>query len=187
MVRKKPAFTPEINKFISQIHTSLHTNNGPEKYCVWDTVWLNEFLELQALNTMIILEVQKEFTDHTFHKLRDEGLKNVFLKPDTSVIERYIAENEHSIVIKPLISRSPTKIIKSVPTASMEKILVDIFCEPELFIAYQGGQIMKIVVAADEKYMLNYDKMRSYAKRRHREDEIFKVIHNLIDFQSDNM
>ena len=58
----------------------------------------------------------------------------------------------------------------AVPT--LEKILVDLYCDEKLFFAFQGSQLDKIFEGAFEKYSINLSRLINYAKRRNREEGV---------------
>jgi hypothetical protein len=108
-----------------------------------------------------------------FYSLKDAKVaSNIFLKPDEKVIETYISELTEAIVIEPMITRAPTMKIKNIVCPTLEKVLVDLYCDDKLFFAYQGHQLVKIYEACFDKYFINFSKLFNYAKRRKREEAI---------------
>lgn len=169
----KQHFRPEPDQLIRQIADFLSNSFTHHTYNIWTTAWLNDMTELQATSFLYILEVDKESMHNVFYALRDHtDLKNLFLKPDNNVIETYISETSEAIVIEPMITRAPTTHSKSVVIPTLEKILVDLYCDEKLFFAYQGHQLVKIYEVCLDKYLINFSRMLSYAKRRKREDAI---------------
>jgi hypothetical protein len=73
-----------------------------------------------------ILEIEKETTEEVFYFLKDLK-KQVFLEPDEEILEKYLSGGKEAVIAKPLVTEAPTKMIKGVTTATIEKILVDIF------------------------------------------------------------
>ena len=62
--------------------------------------------------------------------------------------------------------------VKRIIFPTLEKILVDLYCDPKLYFAFQGEQLVKIFEEALAKYVINYSRLLNYAKRRHREDAL---------------
>lgn len=60
-----------------------------------------------------------------FYFLKDLK-KQVFLEPDEEILEKYLSGGKEAVIAKPLVTEAPTKMIKGVTTATIEKILVDI-------------------------------------------------------------
>jgi hypothetical protein len=172
-LEQKQPFRPVPDAMIEQLGNFLQNSFLIHFYNVWTTAWLNELIELQATSFLYILEVDKESIQEVFFTLKDKGkFQNLFLKPDQRVIETYISELREAIVIEPMITRAPVFKMKNIIFPTLEKILVDLYCDEELFFAYQGYQLVKIYEACMEKYLINYSRLFNYAKRRNREEAL---------------
>jgi len=170
-VSDKPYFKPEISKDIKKI-TNLFKKQYPEVlYCAWSTLWLNNFTIHQIVSSFNILEVENDIIDSIFYNFQEKGL-SVFLQPDKKSIDRYVLPKEGSIVIIPLITRAPTLILDDTAVPSLEKILVDTFCDQELYSIFSGSELMNIYRYAYKKYALNFSRLLTYAERRKRKTEI---------------
>lgn len=167
----KMEFSPDPDEMITGLAAFLNHSAGLDgAYDIWTTEWLNQFLELQATSIMYILEVDKLSMERVFFSLRDQGSYSfVFSNPDRTVIETYISGLPQAIIVRPLISRAPVQIRDQLMYPTLEKILVDLFCDTDLFFAYQGSQLIHIFEAAFSKYPINFSRLFNYAKRRHRE------------------
>jgi hypothetical protein len=172
-LEQKHSFNPEIDKTIQKIGKILESSFDYHFYNIWNTTWLNEWSELQATFSMIILEVDRDSTERVFYNLKDRhSIQQIFLKPDEGVMNTYVSELSQSLIIKPMISRAPTFKIKNVILPTLEKILVDLYCDEKLFFAFQGNQLVKIYQSCFEKYIINLSRMFNYARRRKREEGI---------------
>lgn len=140
------------------------------RHCIWETEWLNEFLQHQASKRIILIEIEKDFMDSLYFELKVSSSKELYLNPDKKTIDFYIAEGNYPVVIKKLITRSPTvkRTAKRVnfDTPSLEKILVDLFAEEKLFYYLQGSELRHIYENAISNYAINFTKLFSYAKLR---------------------
>lgn len=108
--------------------------------------------------------------------------KSVFIEPTNDILEKYIVNEKEVFIVKPLISEAPTQNINDVETASIEKMLVDIFCDDVIFSAQQGAEMRTIFKEAFAKYTINQSKMLRYADRRRKKEELnqfAKTISNL--------
>jgi len=174
-VEQKQLFKPDADEVINHIGYFLANsfNHHSYNYNVWTTNWLNEFIDLQVTSFLHILEVDKMSIEQTFFSLKDSGkFSNVFINPDGAMINHYISELPQAIVVVPMISRAPTMTVKRIIFPTLEKILVDLYCDPKLYFAFQGQQLVKIFTEALSKYVINYSRLLNYAKRRHREDAL---------------
>jgi len=57
-------------------------------------------------------------------------------------------------IVKTLVSEAPTQKIGNICTVSIEKMLVDIFCDEMLFAAQQGAEMRTIFNEALSKYTI---------------------------------
>jgi len=180
-LHNKPSFEPALNKTILSIDRLIKQHYDPHFYNIWDTIWLNELTELQAATSLVVLEVEKGSIDSVFFALKDNGYHEIFIKPDAGMVERYVSEAKHPVIIKPFLSRSPIQLIQDVKAPALEKILVDLYCDEETYFAFQGHQLSTIYQNVAARYSLNFSKLFTYAKRRSREDEIKNIFRNVLD------
>jgi hypothetical protein len=177
-VEQKQPFEPEADDMMNEIGSFLDHSHNHHDYNIWTTAWLNELIELQATSFLYVLEVNKASMEQVFFALRDSGdFSNVFINPDGMVIENYISELPQAIIVTPMISRAPITKVGGIVFPTLEKILVDLFCDPKLYFAYQGRQLVKLFEASLSKYVINYSRLFNYAKRRHREDTLKDFLH----------
>lgn len=180
-LNSKSTFTPPVSEEMKSISKLVIQRYDQHFFTIWDTIWLNDLTELQATTSQVILEIEKSSMDSIFFALKDEGFAEVFIKPDESIMERYISEAKHPVIIKPFLSRSPAQLIDDVKVPALEKILVDLYCDEQVYFAYQGHQLEIIYRNATSRYALNFSKLLTYAKRRSREDEIKSLLMKVLE------
>jgi len=172
----KPEYKPNISSELLKISKIIGEHFEEVEYCLWDTTWLNEFLQHQSNKLIVIVEIEKDFEESLFFKLNDNFKNEIFLNPYEKEIDLYITESKKPIVIKKLITKSPlrkrTEKKIRVPVPQLEKILVDLFAEEKLFYFYQGSEMKVIFENALKKYSINYTRLFSYAKRRTRKEQL---------------
>ena len=178
----KIKYQPGISDALFKIAKQLSEKFDEVQHCVWDSVWLNEFVQHQSSKSMLFIEVEKGFEESVFYFLKDKWKNEVFINPDENVIDFYITASNKPVIVKKLLTRAPLieRTEKKVEfyTPSLEKILVDIFAEKHLFHYLHGGELMHIYENALNRYAINYTKLFSYAKRRERESEIKQFMTN---------
>lgn len=184
VISDKPKYKPEVSTELVKLAKAITDKFDDSKYCLWETKWLNEFSQHQANKNIILIDIEKDFTESVFYELKDSTNKEVYLNPDDKVIDYYIAESNNPVVIKKLITRSPIaqRTEKKVKfyTPQLEKILVDLLAEEKLFYFLQGSELIHIYENAINKYAINFTKLFSYAKRREKEQEIKQFMMNHI-------
>ena len=90
-------------------------------------------------------------------------------------MEAYIHNQDEVLIVKNMVSEPPLIEKDKIIIPALEKLLVDMLIDTSLFSAQQNEKefIMRSVM---EKYTLNELKMRRYAVRRNREEEIDELI-----------
>lgn len=174
-------YVPEISSATKNIFKKLKAEFPFANLCVWHTSVLNEFMQHQPNRFFVLVETDKETTHSVFYFLR-EIKKSVFVEPTTDILEKYIVNEKEIFIIKSLVSEAPTQNINGVETTSLEKMLVDIFCDDVIFSAQQGAEMRMIFKNAFDKYTINQSKMLRYADRRRKKEELkqfVKTISNL--------
>lgn len=168
--------SPELYKIAKELQKEFPYAD----FCIWSTDLLNEFMVHQPSVSFIIIEVEKDALESVFSFLQT-GHKNIFLSPTKKEIDLYLLSKGRSVILKSLIKRSPIKFDaeKLSPMPRLEKILVDITSEPNLFSLYQGSELESIWKEAFHKYAINYSSLQTYAKRRNVLDTIEKVVKKL--------
>lgn len=147
-------------------------------YCAWTSEWLNDLTRHQIGTYFFIIEVERDFVEEVFNAYSESTKFRVFLDPNKEIMERYVT-SEISIIIKPLISRSPrqhlrikTKSSDRIHVPTLEKILVDVFCDPVTFYMVQGTEMETLFENALKRYHINYSRLLNYARRRKKEARI---------------
>lgn len=168
-------YIPEISSTTKNIFKKLKVEFPYANLCVWNTSILNEFMQHQPNRFFVLVETDKETTNSAFYFLR-EIKKSVFVEPTSDILEKYIVNEKDVFIVKPLISGAPTQNINGVETATIEKMLVDIFCDDVIFSAQQGAEMRTIFKEAFAKYTINQSKMLRYADRRRKKEELTKFV-----------
>jgi hypothetical protein len=169
------------NKQIS-IYRKLKAEFPFLKICIWDTSVINEFMLQQPGKFYNLVEVEKEGMESLFYFLKEKNMP-VYLDPSPELIQRYLSDVKDPWIVKLLVTESPTQEINGINTATLEKILVDIFCDALLFDAQQGSEMDRIFIEAFEKYALSESKMVRYASRRRRKQELETYLNDISNYR----
>lgn len=167
---ERKIFKPILNQETIEIYqkiSALFPQNieNPIRFCCWHTSVLNELMNHQPARFFTLIETEKEVTDSVFHLLREQ-YADVFINPTPKEINDYIVGKQGVIVIKNLKTEAPTQVIEHIPTTTIEKLLVDIYCDENLFVTYQEPERETIFRNAFENYVINESKLFRYARRR---------------------
>lgn len=176
---KKNIFAPEISTLTVRIYRQIRNSFPLIKLCVYEGPWISPLLHHLASNQISYIEVEKDASEAVYHFLRKLDLKQrLYYEPDTEIMERYVNLNESGIILKTLISEAPTARIGDIRISSLEKLLVDIFADPDFFYL-QGGEYFYIMENALSLYHINQSTLLRYASRRGIKTEMKKIIENI--------
>lgn len=177
----KPLFDYKIDNYIKKIHKIFVKKFSGISYCIWSSQWLHQFMNLQPFNHFYIIESEKDILDPLFYLLKDNNI-DAFLKPDKDLSVRYMVEGDKSIAVKLLPSRSPTVEVKKIKIPSIEKMLVDTYCDSDIFFFYQGNELRNIFNNAFHNFHIDYSKLLNYADRRKQKDKIIHYLKSNIEY-----
>jgi hypothetical protein len=175
-------FVPEISSKMMAINAKLKNKFPFLKICIWNTSALNEFMLHQPGRFYLLIEVEKEATQSIFYFLKDAKY-SVFIDPTSDLLEKYLPSEKESLIIKSLVSEAPIQNIKGINTATLEKMLVDIFCDDVLFSAQQGGEMRSLFKEALNKYSVNENRMLRYADRRRKKESLTKYLNSITNLR----
>ena len=166
-LQSRPVYQPVISDKLRKKYKEIKKEFPYSKCCVWETRWLNELMTHLPGNFMDFIEVENEATQSVFYFLQNRSSRGkIYFKPSEKEIEQYIAANRQSIIIRSLVTQAPTKEQDGICIPKLEKILVDLFVEKSLFIAYQGQELINIFENAYNQFSVNLSTLFRYAHRR---------------------
>lgn len=173
-VLQKHNFKPDLAvDDIKKISKKMATSLPLLKYCVWSTKWIHDLMIHQPTTSILIVETEPGAENSVFSLLQ-EITKDPLIKPSAIEIERYVL-GTNKIIIKSLVHDSPL-IHELVPTPKIEKILVDLFIEKDLFLQFQGKELVNIFSNAFASYDINLTTLLAYAERRKKKKDLIEFI-----------
>ena len=173
----KSNFFPIIGNSVTKINRLLLKDYKNAQICFAETRWLNEFSIHQAFKSFVVCMVEDYMKESVFYYLTDKGLTVIF-EPNEKDVNFYINENE-SIIISNLTSRSPTFKHNGVIISKLEKLLVDIYIDKNVYFGYQGNEIDRIFEKAENKYNINFSEMLNYSRRRGKHYKLKEYLKNI--------
>lgn len=180
-LRKKfiPAFSPDL----ISISNLIQENFPYTKTLLWETRILHSFMLHQPGQNLVILEPEKESIESVFNFLENKFTGRVFLDPNRDIVEKYALRNTDSILILPMISRSPRQRVNGVLCPKLEKILVDIWSDKERFFMFHGQELVNIYEMIFQNYRISEKTLFWYARRRKVDKKIRRFITEKTDIQ----
>ncbi len=173
--KSKKDFEPAVSKKLKNLFSKVQNQFPYVDMCIWETSWLNNLMLHQAFSSNIILEIDKDAASAVFAFLQ-ESHKDVHLNPGKYEVEHYINAGQTNIVIKNLTITSPLQEVQSITVPTIEKIMVDLFADDELFVTYQGAELQNIYQELFMSYSVNQSKLKQYAHKRHKKDKLVSFL-----------
>lgn len=180
----KALFIPDVPGGLGRWGKKLNEAFPLLTVCTWSTSALHPFMQQQPFVTYWLIETEREAVDAVLdfvrttqsrtapavvrHSNQSARTLSVVLAADLLLIERYQTNATTFVLVKPLISEAPMQTTTdglTVPTA--EKILVDLLADTDVFNLF-SEEVPRLFEGLNERYILNIDRMRRYARRRHK-------------------
>lgn len=170
----KAVFIPDLPGELSRWGKKLNEAFPLLTVCTWSTSALHPFMQQQPFVTYWLVETEREAVDAVLDFIRANQSRTsaktlpVVLATDLLLTERYQPDATTFVLVKPLISEAPMQTTTdglTVPTA--EKILVDLLADTDVFNLF-GEEVPRLFEQLNKRYILNIDRMRRYARRRHK-------------------
>ncbi len=168
-------YLPVIDKELLKLSSKLNKKFSLLDFCFWNTKQFNEFMLHQPAIFYTIVETEKDSSEYVFNFLKQSHIE-VYLNPNKSEIEKYVSNAKKSIIVKDIITEAPTQKTETTSTATLEKMLVDVFCDTDLFVFQQDAELENIFTNSFEKYTINKDKLLRYSDRRKRKQDLAEFL-----------
>ena len=151
--------------------------------CIWSPRVLASFMLHVPDIGYTFVDVEKDGMETVFHVLQDMELgRNILLSSSPTDCEHYLTGSD-SIVVRQLIGQSPLTVVEGCIVPRIEKILVDVIGDNELFFA-NGSETYNIYEFAFERNHINKSKLLRYASRRNRKEKVEQIIQTIVHDQS---
>jgi len=131
-----------------------------------------------AVYDFLLVEVEREAVDAVFHFVK-EIHQNTFKEPSREIMENFVLASRDDVIVKPLVSEAPLQEADASTLPTIEKILVDLVADSEIFFFLQGQELLNIFESARGKYTVNTDRLLRYAKRRNKKEELQKILNQI--------
>ena len=173
--KNKSDFKSSVNKEIIDLFSIVHNQFPYIAMCIWETSWLNNLMVHQLFSSNIILEIDKDAASAVFAFLK-EMYRDVYLNPGKHEVDHYINTGQNNIIVKNLTLTSPLRKFQHIIIPTIEKIMVDLFVDDELFVAYQGAELQNIYKELFVSYNINQSRLKQYAHKRHAKDKLISFL-----------
>lgn len=171
--KARPVYSPDYSETASAVMARIAEKYPYIAFTVLETVLINEFLNHLVAQNTIFIQTEKDIASFVFRYLQEEGYRNVMLKPAKKDFDLYWSKD--TIVVTDLVSEAPMHA-SDPHKITMEKMLVDIYCDKLIKGTFSRAEYPFIVEQAFDKYRVDRTRMLRYARRRNREMEIAHVL-----------
>lgn len=169
-------YRPELSSRSKKIGTFIRKNFPGVSFCSWNSDLLNEFAQHLSAYPFVLVDVERDVTESVYYQLKN-NFSGVFLRPSEMLINDLLPDFRSPIIVRYLTTESPLNEEKGLPLISLEKLLVDIFCDPE-FTFLAGSELRSIFGNAFKKYIVNESRLLRYAGRKGRKQDLIKYIYD---------
>ena len=144
-------------------------------FCVWKPSVLVPYMRYIPALGMMFVDVERVAMESVFNFLQGNAHSiSILLNPTAQECERYIT-TEKLLIVRVLVNEAPIATVNDTPVPTLEKILVDASGDKEMNFA-QGSELYTIFENAFSMHNVNRSRLLRYAARRHRKDNILKII-----------
>ena len=173
-----PEFVYRPSQFEQAVFAKLKKTFPFADFCIWSPKVLIPFMVNVPNVNYLFVDVEKDVMESAFNALQCMELsRNILLAPSLIECNRYLTGTD-SIVVRHLIGQSPLTIVDGCTVPRLEKILVDVIGDNELFFA-NGYETYNIFEFALERNHINKSKLLRYASRRNRREKVEQIIREI--------
>ena len=178
----KVRFKPIIGEAARRACSLLYDRFRYLDVTVTDSGVLGQFMILQPFSTIVVMEAKKSATGAVLSALRREGI-DAYAKKDYRVLEQYISSAQ-PFVVRPELSVNPNLPRENnIRSANLEKMLVDLICDEDIYGQYQGEELHNIYRNATDGYVVNYSQMLKYAASRKKKPAVLEMLQEISEYK----
>jgi len=161
---QKQQFRYTPSKEVKKIYEGLVAELPFTDFCIYDGTILTSLQHHLSINHAIYVETNRDAVDSVFSRLK-ENHREVFRKPNATMMRDYVDLRNQCIIVKPLVTESPLTSNDGVKVPTLEKLLVDILKDDD-FDYLRGTEEYNMYQMALDLYAINIPKLMRYARRR---------------------
>lgn len=179
----KAVYNPITTKQADEVISIIQNNFKYVTATISDTTWLHEFMSLQPFSSVTGVEVNEPAVKPLVSMLRRKGF-DAFSKKEGRAAMKYSVTAQPIIISKLTDTNALIPYNKVINLTGLEKLLVDLVCDAEIYGQYQGAELENIYRNATEKYAVNYSTVLQYATRRGRKKQVEELLMITKEYQS---
>jgi len=173
--RAKEFFPNLPDEILKRKAQAIAQNLTYTTYCVWNVGILSSFSRHQFLASYDIVEVDKEAINSALEIL-PEPMAPCFIEQALLSVNILSFGQHRSTVVKALIKEAPLEKREGISVPSLEKIIVDLFCNGPALSFLGESEASIIIENLVSQYSFNIDALLRYAGRRGKKKEIEELL-----------
>jgi predicted transcriptional regulator of viral defense system len=177
LAKAKEAFPIYVAQPVKDIYNELQSALPFTDFCVYSGTLLEPLQHHISINHVIYVETNRDAVDAVFSRLKKEH-EPVYRQPDAKFMNDYVDMTAECIIVKPLVTESPITKVNTVPSPTLEKLLVDILKDSD-FDYLHGAEYDYMLENAISQYSISISRLTRYARRRGIQDIIQNKITNI--------
>jgi predicted transcriptional regulator of viral defense system len=170
----KREFRLTVADSLASLFHAVRKNLPYVELCVWRSDVLQDLTQHFPDRSVSIIEVEKDGEAAVQDFLVGIDQPAVAYE-DLPAVDRSFPGQKY-VVVKRLVSEAPLTRVDDVTVPRLEKILVDIVQDRNLFGFLEGAETHHIYESASDRYHIQLDTLLRYASRRGAKDEIALII-----------
>ena len=176
--KEKPNFIYKPSEEEQSIAKQIQEKFPFADFCVWKPSVLVPYIRHVPALAMTFIDVERIAMESVFNFLQGNSpAMSILFNPTAQECKRYITTDK-LLIVRILVNEAPIIKVNDTPVPTLEKILVDAAGDKELIFA-QGAELYTIYEAAFNSHNVNRSRLLRYAARRHRKDQILKIINTI--------
>jgi len=173
----KREFQLTVPDSLASLFHAIRTDLPYIAICTWSSDVLHDLTHHYPHRTVFIIEVEKE-GETAVQDLLIGMEQPAVTYEDLPAVERSTLGQEY-IVIKRIVSEAPVTSVNGVTVPRLEKILVDIVRDKNLFGFLEGAETHHIYESAMKRFHVQLDTLLRYASRRGATDDVEMLIRQI--------
>lgn len=171
----RAVFRPGLNEHLQAVAQALQAvYTGP--YCLTYANWLNEFSRTLHITHLTVIEVAGGDLDRVYDHFIQRGKGEVYHLPRLEVSKHRLTPGGRPTVIKPFVENAPLQQVEGLWVPTLEKLLVDLFCDEMLFPDFHGRETKAVFEKAFDYYQIDEDRLLDYAAQLQRDRNLKRFL-----------
>ncbi|MGN0029305.1 MAG: DUF6577 family protein [Marinilabiliaceae bacterium] len=163
-IAQKQPFTYLPSDLARAVYERLTAELPFTDFCIYDGSIFSSVQHHLSVNRAIYVETNRDAVETVFTRLKSQYEK-VYRQPSSSFMYDYVDLRNECVIVKTLVTESPTMKAGRMKVPTLEKLLVDTQKDAD-FDYLRGSESYNMFRQAFDLYAINTTKMMRYAKRR---------------------